>query len=377
MVDRLSDKEYSDLFNHAPCGYVKLDHKGVIIKVNTTFSSWLGFKKEELEGKYSFQNLLSMGGKIYFDTHFWPLIQLKDQVSEINLDVISKSSKRLPVLVNAVKLSSSDGNNNLVLTILDISQRKQYEKELLKAKRLAEENAAKLFEKNTELERFSHIVSHDLKSPIRTMSGLFEIMERKGFVSKDKDSMQIQKLIMDSLRRMKTLVDDLMDQTMIEKEPADFDLVDLNAVFDIVTEILDNEIKNSFTKIEVPVLPLVRGNKSQFIRLFQNLISNAIKYKGEESPFIQISWQKLEEMVQITVKDNGIGFDPIHKDRIFEYMHRLHSYSQIPGSGIGLYSCKRIVESHGGIITASSKLGYGASFIFTLPMVDPEKENKV
>ncbi|PRY84643.1 ATP-binding protein [Mongoliibacter ruber] len=360
--------DYNELFHQAPCGYLSLDKKGVITKANLTLCNWLGYSPIELQGLFTFQDLLSVGGKIYFETHFLPLLQLEGQASEINFEIIAKNRDKLPVLVNGTKVTFDNKIIGFRLTIVDISQRKQYEKELLKAKKLAEENALKLSEKNIELERFSNVVSHDLKSPIRTLSGLLEIMEKKGFLNMEEESIKIQKIIKDNLKRISVLVDDLMEQTLSEKETEYNEIVDLNEVVETVKEMLGDEIQKSSTQINIEVLPYVRGNKNQVIRLIQNLIMNAIKYRSEADPRIQIFCNVTDNMATVELRDNGIGFDPIFKDRIFEYMKRLHSPDKIPGSGIGLYSCKKIVESHGGKIQAESEPGQGATFVFTLPI---------
>ncbi|MBW3468421.1 ATP-binding protein [Arthrospiribacter ruber] len=368
MVVKFDSTDYNELFHKAPCGYLKLDAFGKIITVNDTFCNWLGFNKKDLLFTKSFQDLLSIGGKMFYETHFLPLLQLRGEVSEVNFELLSIREKRLPFLVNAVTVFTDDGQKEFNITLFDISQRISFERELIKAKKEAESNAKRLEEKNRELERFTHIVTHDLKSPVRTIEGLFEIMSKKGYLSEEKEAKRLQKMVLDNLRRMKVFIDDLVDQAISENETEYGKLIDLNQICHSAMEMLGDEIKKDNVKFSINPLPIVKGNVSQLVRLFSNLFSNSIKYRSERPLEIEVSFERLDTWAEVKVKDNGIGFDPEFKERIFEYMKRLHSHEIYPGSGIGLYSCKRIVEAHGGKIWAEGFLDKGAVFHFTLPL---------
>lgn len=368
MGVKFDGTDYNELFHKAPCGYLKLDTFGKIITVNDTFCNWLGFNKEELLFSRSFQDLLSVGGKIYYETHFLPLLQLSGEVSEVNFELLSIKEKRLPVLVNAVMISTDEDQKEFNITLFDISQRVNFERELIKAKKEAESNAERLEEKNRELERFTHVVSHDLKSPLRTMGGLFELMTKRGYLSEEKEAKRLQNIFLDNLNRMKVLVDDLMDQAISDNETEYGGVFDLDQVCQTAIEMLGDEIMKDNVKFTINPLPMVKGNVSQLVRLFSNLFSNSIKYRSERPLEIEVSFERLDNWAKVKIKDNGIGFDPVYKERIFEYMKRLHSHETYSGSGIGLYSCKKIVEAHGGKIWAEGILDKGAVFYLTLPL---------
>ncbi|EOZ98729.1 integral membrane sensor signal transduction histidine kinase [Indibacter alkaliphilus LW1] len=370
MESKLFKIENYGFFNNAPFEFLSLNKMGEITHANQTVCDWIEHKQEELIDNFTFQDLLSVGGKIYLETHFFPLIQLQGKISEISFELVSKSKRRIPVLVNGTKFSIEDkGEQGYLIFLTDISQRKQYEEELLMAKRFAEENASKLFDKNNELERFTQIASHDLKAPVRTMGGLFELMVKKNYVSKDQDSIKIQKMIMENLKRMRVLVDDLMEQTLVDTESYFEEKVDLNFILNDVKEVLMADILFNAVSIQSEKLPIVRGNKNQIFRLFQNLLSNSIKFKDKNRrPLIQIRSKLENNWAMLSIKDNGIGFDPLYKEKIFGYMQRLHGQEVVSGSGLGLYACKKIIEHHGGKINGNSNVGEGAEFVFTLPL---------
>ncbi len=368
MSDRESHNlDPSEIYQNALCGFVSIDNHGVILQANNTLLQWLGFEKEEVIEKQTFPALLTMGGKIYFETHLMPLLQMQGGFTEVQLELRGANDKRIPVLLNAI--GSDDGDPKSIhyhFTIIDITYRKRYEKELLLARKDAEDKAQRLREINEDLERFAHTASHDLQAPLRTLVGMISLLKKKKLIAEG--SGKYFDLIEKNAKRMRLMVHDLLDHARVDKGNELFDLVDLNEVCEQAREALAAAEESDAADYQIETLPKVSGSEIQLVRLFQNLFSNAIKYRSDSKPLIKVESAEREDFYAISVSDNGIGFEQEHAERIFEFMERLHSSDKIEGTGIGLSSCKRIVKNHGGEIWATSSPGKGSTFTFTLPI---------
>jgi len=242
------------------------------------------------------------------------------------------------------------------------------------AKIMSDETARKnlqdsLTESNTALEQFAYAASHDLQEPLRTMSAYSELLGRefKGKLGEDADKMLA--FIVSASARMTTLVRDLLEyarMTTQEDRPSSAAIdEDLEAA---ITH-LEEAVKASGATITHDPMPVLEVDRGQMVRLFQNLIGNAIKYRqaGRQAEVHVSAEQKGSEWV-ISVRDNGMGFDPADAAKIFEPFKRLHTAADIPGTGVGLAICRRIVQTLGGRIWAESQPGQGATFCFTLPV---------
>jgi len=355
-----------NIYQNSPCGYLSIDSKGTIISVNNTLIKWLGFARNELEFEKRFQDLMSKGDEIYFQTHLIPLLQMQGEFSEINMELKGKDSIEIPVLINAKKVERPGKKDLFWLSILDITQRKKYENELLLARKEAENKAQKLEQINEELERFAYRASHDLQAPLNSLSSILYLLESKELIKKNEESEKFVSLIKSSTLQMRLMIRDLLEYSEMDAK-SNFKPVPLNRVLDRTVEILNDEIQNSSTTVNIPALPVIYGVEIQMITLFQNLLSNAIKYRSDEDPVISIESEEVGHFYKILVKDNGEGIDPQYHQKIFEFMERLHGKYEIAGTGIGLSTCKRIVENHGGEIGVDSELGKGSTFYFTLP----------
>ena len=226
-----------------------------------------------------------------------------------------------------------------------------------------------LSESNAALEQFAYVASHDLQEPLRTMSTFAELLTLKYAGKFDAEADQFLAYIVSASQRMSTLVRDLLEYARAateEERPTSVALdEDLEAALTHLTQAVE-ESGASVTHDPMPTIPVDRG---QMVRLFQNLVGNALKYrKPGEAPKIHVSAEQREGEWVISVQDNGIGFDPQFAPSIFMPFKRLHQPDEYPGTGVGLAICKRIVESHGGRIWAESRLGEGAVFRFTLPV---------
>lgn len=220
--------------------------------------------------------------------------------------------------------------------------------------------------KNKELSQFTHMVSHDLKEPIRTISSFIKLIENKYDSELDGEVKKLFDFISNATDRMRILVNDLLDYASIGKVK-EVAKVDCNELVEVIQQDLQAIIKETNATIEVGELPRVNGFQTELRLLFQNLISNSIKFsKPGIAPKIEIS-AKEQDGWTFAIQDNGIGIADEHIDKIFVAFQRLHLRSEYEGSGIGLAHCKKIVELHKGNLWVKSKTGEGSTFYFTIP----------
>jgi len=357
-----------DLYQNAPCGYLSMESDGQIVNINNTLLTWLQLNREDVVHHTSFQDLLGMGGKIYFETHLMPLLQMHGEVKEINLELRGKNKVIVPVLINGTKVNVDSDQVIYRLSILDISHRKMYEKELLNARLKAEETNKRLKQINEELEHFAFTASHDLQAPLNNIASAAYLLELKKLIPKGGEIEELFSSIASNATRMRTMINDLLDYSKLDGVSTDSETFSLEEVCILAIEMLDHEIQKNKAQFSISDLPVIEGSKTQFIRLFLNFFSNAIKYRKIDTvPSIEVSCEKLRGYFTVYIKDNGIGFDQKHDKKIFQFMERLHSHDQIAGTGIGLSACKRIVEKHGGSVGVTSAPGEGSTFYFTLP----------
>lgn len=228
----------------------------------------------------------------------------------------------------------------------------------------------RLARSNQELEQFAYVASHDLQEPLRMVSAYGQLMERRYADRLDGDAREFLGFMTDGARRMQGMIDDLLALSRASRG-ADLVPVSLDAALDRTTGNLALMMEEAGARLVRQPLPRVLGDENQLTRLFQNLVSNAVKFRRDAPPEIRISATDQGDEWQVAVSDNGIGIDPKYKDRIFVAFQRLHSQADYPGSGIGLTLCKRIIERHGGRIWVDSVPGQGATFHFTLRKVPP------
>ena len=219
---------------------------------------------------------------------------------------------------------------------------------------------------NAELEQFAYVASHDLQAPLATIASYAQLLEQRYKAQLDNKGERFIHNIVKGTVRMQTLINDLLEYSQVGRKEQPFQEIDGNLVFKEACANLQLDIRNHQAVIKSSNLPRLIGSRSRLVQLFQNLIGNAIKYRCQQQPEVNISVTRQEDRWLFAVKDNGIGIDPKHSDRIFQIFQRLHTRYDYSGTGIGLAICKKIVESHGGRIWVESKLGQGSVFYFTL-----------
>lgn len=223
---------------------------------------------------------------------------------------------------------------------------------------------------NQELQSFASVVAHDLRSPLLTISGYCEILKEEFGETIAPDAVEYLSHIVGAVQRMSRLIEDLLDYSRVGRGRDPMGAVDLNGVLKQACDNLDGPVREAGATVEVGPLPTVAGDQTQLVQLFQNLIGNALKFRGAQPPHVRVRAEADGRLWQLFVEDNGEGIDPKDFERIFQVFQRLHG-KDYPGTGIGLALCKKIVERHGGKIWLTSEPGRGTAFFFTLPPASP------
>ena len=247
----------------------------------------------------------------------------------------------------------------------DIVERKHAQRELAK-------QAEELKISNAELEQFAYVASHDLQEPLRMVSSYLQLLEHRYSGKLDDDANDFIQFAIDGASRMQRLTSDLLTYSRVGTHQREFGPVSCEDVLDQALSNLQVAVEEESAVITRAPLPVVMADDGQLPQLFQNLIGNGIKFHGDEPPRIHVSAEQNENEWVFSVRDNGIGIDPERREDIFQIFQRLHTQEEYSGTGIGLATCKKIVEHHGGRIWVEAELNKGAGFYFTIPKTDLE-----
>ena len=269
----------------------------------------------------------------------------------------------VPVLVNAAPIRDHHGAIIGAINVWrDISERKAYEQKL-------KEYADKLARSNQELQNFAYIASHDLQEPLRKISSFGEILQDRLGDKLDPDAQDVLQRMLSASKRMRQMVDQLLELSRVNTRGGTFRAVDLGQVAAVVLEDLEGRVRQTGGQVQVGSLPTIEGDPIQLHQLLQNLIGNALKFhKPEARPIVRVWCEAGPQQVTLHVADDGIGFEEQYTQQIFQPFRRLNGRSQYEGTGMGLAICKRIVERHKGTISVHSQPGQGTTFEVTLPV---------
>jgi PAS domain S-box-containing protein len=292
---------------------------------------------------------------------------LADQIDEAGFVSYESVHVRLdgssfPAAVETMAARDEHGEQRYWLTwVEDLTERRRAERD-------AARHADEMARSNADLDRFAGVVSHDLQSPMRVIAGCARILERRAGEHLGAEERELVEHIVGGVHRMTALLDGIREWSRVRGESAPAAEVDCRALVDEVLSSLAADLEAAGARVQVGRLPVVTGHPAALAQLFQNLIANAVKFRGDDPPEIAIAAEEADGWWRFTVADNGIGIEPEYAERVFEFGRRLHADDDIPGTGIGLTVCKTVVERHGGRIWVEpGESGRGSRFRFTLP----------
>jgi PAS domain S-box-containing protein len=327
-------------------------------------------------------------------------------------EYIHQSGRLIPVRLQGL-LIEKDGEKFIWSSVEDISARKQAENNLKKmtadlgkivedrtrdlgfqrmaalniaedaerardrsveAEKATKQYAEDLNRSNKELEEFAYVASHDLQEPLRTIANYLTLLSQQLGSRLEPENARYLEIAVGAARRMKNLIDDLLTYSRVGAQKKSFEPTDCSHVVRTVLENLRTAIEEAASRVTVDPLPVVQADPRQMEQLFQNLIANAVKFRGESPSEVSVTAEENENEWVFCVRDNGIGIDLKHQEKIFLIFQRLHPRTRYPGTGIGLAICKKIIEQHGGRIWVESQAGQGAAFYFSLPQTAGQKE---
>ena len=356
-----SEHQFRSIAQSAFDGIMITDSECRILYVNTSMVRLFGYDEEELTD----MNLSQLLERTDFDVLQKMLAKIRDEQSKTRMghlnDItgIDKKAEKVPLdIATSTWLTRKGWLYSFILH--DISKMKA-------ASNALEEKAAELASSNLELEQFAYIASHDLKEPLRTVSNFTQLLGRE--VGTDNQRINdFMHHIMDGARRMDKLISNLLEFSRISRQGKNFEQIDLNAIIGQMKENLSTQIADANANLIIDELPVVNADPTQMSQLFQNLVSNGLKFNIGKTPTVTIQVKTEKDLWHFTVTDNGIGIPKEYSDKIFAMFQRVHS--QYRGTGIGLAICKRIVEHHGGAIWFESEENKGTTFHFTLPQAE-------
>jgi light-regulated signal transduction histidine kinase (bacteriophytochrome) len=243
----------------------------------------------------------------------------------------------------------------------------------------AEENLAKkvdeLARSNADLEQFAYVASHDLQEPLRMVAAYTQLLSERYKGKLDENADKFIGYASEGAVRMQVLIQDLLAFSRVGRGNGTYSNIDCNAVMEEVLKTLGPAIQESGAVVRPAKLPSVWGDRTQISQVLQNLIGNAIKFRGKEPPVISVQAEKADQQWLFSVRDNGIGIAPEFAENIFVVFQRLHARTEYPGNGIGLAICKKIIERAGGKIWVESEGSGGSTFKFTIPLQSPDRKD--
>lgn len=284
----------------------------------------------------------------------------KNTVSDKETYLITKNGTKIPVLVSISKIERKGKHVGYVIVGNNLTEQKEAKKQLDTYNR-------QLVESNAELSQFVHVVSHDLKEPMRMVSNYVSLLNSRYTDQLDSTAQEFMGYAVAGTHQMKDLIDGLLEYSKVDRNYTGTK-VNLESIKLVVLNSLRYAIKEHQASVESATLPTIQGNKNQLTQLFQNLISNGMKYRADDrNPIVQIDVEEQTTEWLFSIKDNGIGIEEDSKDRVFEMFQRLHKRTdKYKGTGIGLAICKKIVDKHNGRIWIESEVGVGSTFYFTI-----------
>jgi len=380
---------YRGLLEAAPDAMVVVNQAGEIVLLNVQAEKQFGYRRDELLGQ-RMKNIIPEGfaERLVADASRSVADALAQQIGMgIELSGRRKDGSEFPIEIMLSPLESAEG---ILVTaaIRNISARKKSERDNTqlenqatvmrsahdelelrvseRTKELAFANQI-LEQSNLELKQFAYIASHDLQSPLRSISGFVQLLKMEYEDKLSEEAVDWIRRTVQSIGQMQTLIRDLLSYSRVDARSVPFTQIPFLDIVNDALTLLESSIRDSGGRVTWDQLPVIMGDRSQLVQLIQNLIGNGLTYRGDKPPHIHLSAERSGKEWVFSVCDNGIGIDPKHYEQIFEIFKRLHDQKDYPGTGIGLAVCRRVVIRHGGRIWVQSEPGHGSTFFFTIP----------
>jgi len=333
---------------------IVMDEDGSITDFNPAAERIFGFRAEQVLGRQAIDTVIPPAARDGYRralARFRASSDARHLGRRVETAGLRADGSEFPVELTVTPARIAD---QILFTahVRDITERKEQEDALRRS--------------NRELEQFAYVASHDLQEPLRMVSSYLALLEKRYRAVLDDKGREFIAHSVDGAERMHALINGLLTYSRVDRGEAPQEAVIADAALSEALEYLRPRLLEAGAEVTHDLLPSVQADRVQLVQLFQNLVGNAIKYRGQAPPRVHVAAQRDGERWRITVRDNGIGIDPAYHERIFEIFQRLHTRAEYPGTGIGLAICKKIVERHGGRLWVESAKGEGAVFCFTV-----------
>ncbi|MDR3712965.1 MAG: ATP-binding protein [Puia sp.] len=366
-------ERFDSIFMAAPDAIIVIDQSGYILRWNPKAEILFGWTAKEATYRplsemiipQRYREAHQKGMSHFLSTGEGPVLG-----KTVEIQGLHKNGTEIAIALS-ISPTIIEGKYMFIGFIRDITGKKLLEKEIREANMTLEnkvrQRTLELEQKNKEMEQFAYIASHDLREPLRTISSFAALLKDQYYQKLDGNANQYIDFLTQSSDRMGILIKDLLDYSRLGKSK-DLHRIDTYDILEEVLADLDSIIQGNQAAITARHLPVIEGYRTELKLLFQNLLTNAIKFRKRETPpQISIDAEKTDGVWTFSFRDNGIGIEKQHQERIFIIFQRLHTRKEYEGSGIGLAHCKKIVELHGGRIWVESSPGEGSTFFLTLP----------
>jgi PAS domain S-box-containing protein len=371
--EELLEESAEELYEHAPCGYLSTLPDGTIVRVNRTFSDWTGASRDALLAGTKFQTLLTIGSRIYYETHYAPLLRMQGFANEIAFEVLRGDGRTLPVLVNSRQKRAADGTPLFNrITLFDSTDRRRYERELLLARRKAEQVAK-------DKADLVAMLSHDIRNPLNALMGVVQLLDRSDLSDAQR---RFVRLLKSSSENMLNLLNHVLELSRVESSTfaltetpfsVQFVVDDVVSTFEVAAQEKQLQLQASVSP-NVPAA--VIGDPVATRQILSNLVGNAVKFTSAGSVTVMVGAEDIgTDAVTLTfaVADTGIGMPPEVIERIFnEFTQASYETAmRFGGSGLGLTITRRLLALYGSTVQVQSAPGQGSTFSFRLRLPLP------
>ncbi len=362
--------KYQSLYNKTPVMLHTIDEQRVLIRVSQYWLDYLGYEPHEVVGK-QISEILTPPSQRYMATFNSPGFSDIGFARDLPFQVIKKNGEVIDVLLSAIAELDEEGKTTHSLCVMtDITERVQYEQDLIELNAELQQQSIKLEAVNKELESFSYSVSHDLRSPLRIVDGFsLALLEDYGDCLNEEGKSYLQQ-IRTSTQRMAELIDDLLQLSRLNRVEMHQEHINLSSMVTAIAQTLKLQDPNRDCQFAIADQVFATGDPQLLRIALENLLGNAWKFTGKQSQarieFGITQHERYADQLVYFIKDNGAGFNMSYANKLFGAFQRLHKTEEFPGTGIGLATVQRVINRHGGKIWAESVVSEGATFYFTL-----------